>query len=51
MTPPSLTINNICVQRGAQSVLDDVTLSVAPGEILALLGPNGAGAQNLVRFR
>lgn len=48
MTTPSLTIKNLAVQRGAQDVLSDVTLTVAPGHILALLGPNGAGKSTLV---
>lgn len=48
MTAPSLTIENLTVQRGAQNVLSDVSLTVAPGHILALLGPNGAGKSTLV---
>ncbi len=33
-----------------QSAVDDVTLSIAPGEIFTLLGPNGAGKSTMIRL-
>lgn len=48
MSAANLKIENLTVQRGAQDVLSDVSLTVVPGHILALLGPNGAGKSTLV---
>ncbi len=44
-----LDIQKLTVGYGRGTVLRDVSLSVAPGQILAVVGPNGAGKSTLVR--
>ena len=39
----------LSVALGERRVVEDVTLTIAPGEIVALLGPNGAGKTSLMR--
>ena len=44
-----LSISNLCVKYGEKTALQDVTLAVEPGQIMALVGPNGAGKTSLIR--
>ncbi|MCB8983394.1 MAG: heme ABC transporter ATP-binding protein [Ardenticatenaceae bacterium] len=44
-----LTIQNLSAAYGVRRVLEDVSLTVAAGEVLAVIGPNGAGKSTLVR--
>jgi ABC-2 type transport system ATP-binding protein len=54
--PPPRIRNDVIVSRGVSvrfgdfKAVDDVTITVAEGEILGLLGPNGAGKTTLIRI-
>lgn len=45
----TLALSHVSVTLGAVRVVDDVSIAVGAGEIVALLGPNGAGKTSLMR--
>jgi len=49
MSAPALEVEGLAVGYGRRRVLDDVSLTVAPGRVFALLGRNGVGKSTLVR--
>jgi ABC-2 type transport system ATP-binding protein len=47
---PAISISHVTHHYGSRKALDDLSLSIAPGEIFAFLGPNGGGKTTLFRL-
>lgn len=45
-----IRIKNLCKRYGSFQALEDLSLSVEPGEIFGFLGPNGAGKTTTIRI-
>jgi ABC-2 type transport system ATP-binding protein len=46
---PTVTVNDLVVERGRRPVLNELTFAVLPGRVTGLLGPSGSGKTTLLR--
>jgi len=46
---PMLSIQSLWVSYNGHDILQDISLEVSAGEVLAVIGPNGAGKSTLIR--
>lgn len=49
MSEPLLEVRNLAKNFGAVQALQDLSMTVAPGEVVALAGDNGAGKTTLIK--
>lgn len=49
LSPPALEVTNLRVDYGTFTAVDDLNLTLMPGEIFGLAGPNGAGKTSTIR--
>lgn len=48
-TAPAIRLQNVHATLGANPILQDISLTIAPAAMVALIGPNGAGKSTLLR--
>jgi len=47
---PIISLKNVSFSYGQQSVLEDIDLSVFPGDFIGIIGPNGSGKTTLLKL-
>jgi lipooligosaccharide transport system ATP-binding protein len=50
MSTPLFECNHLLKRYGDNTVVNDVSFSIAPGECLGVIGPNGAGKTTTLRM-
>ncbi|MEV7137489.1 sugar ABC transporter ATP-binding protein [Streptomyces tauricus] len=48
--PPAVSLRGVGMAFGGKTVLESVSLDIAPGSVVALLGANGAGKSTLIKI-
>jgi len=49
MASPAASLHDVSVHLGGTPILENITCSIARGELTAIIGPNGAGKSTLLR--
>ncbi|MEU2495393.1 ABC transporter ATP-binding protein [Streptomyces sp. NPDC007883] len=49
MTATELVVDGVTLTAGAHRLVEDVSLTARPGEVIGLAGPNGSGKSSLLR--
>ncbi|MEV7084146.1 ABC transporter ATP-binding protein [Streptomyces sp. NPDC093516] len=49
MTATELVIDGVTLTAGAHRLIEDVSLTARPGEVIGVVGPNGSGKSSLLR--